>query len=67
MIKVANEITVYEENGTETKVPMPTLSVLSHWNRDSLVVLEIAGQKISVSARDLQAAIANAVNTVRHG
>lgn len=68
MIKVSNEITVYETNGTESSgLPMPTISVASHWNRDSLVVLGVAGQKVAVSARDLQAAIANAINTARHG
>lgn len=67
MIKVSNDVTIYEADGKETTVPMPTLAVASHWNRDSLVLLAFGGQTIAVSARDLQAAIANATNTVRHG
>jgi hypothetical protein len=66
MIKVSSEVTIYETNGKENSVPMPVLSVASHWNRDSLVILEIAGQKVTVSAKDLQAAITNATNTVRY-
>lgn len=66
MIKVANEITVYEVNGKKTDiVPTPTMAVLSHWNQNSLVVLDVAGTKVTVAARDLQAAIHNATNTAR--
>lgn len=64
MLKVINEITIYETNGKESSgLPLTTLLVVSHWLRDSLVVLEIAGQRVTVSARDLQAAIVNATNT----
>lgn len=68
MIKVSNEITIYEINGEKTTiVPMPMMSVLSHWNQDSLVVLDVADRKVTVSARDLRAAIDNATNVARHG
>lgn len=64
MIKVSNEVTIYEIDGTETKgIPMPTMNVHSHWNRDSLVVLEVAGQRVTVSAADLRMAIENATRT----
>ncbi len=67
MIKVRNEVTVYETNGRETSgCPLPAIAVESHWNRDSMVVLMVGGQKVTVSARDLQAAIANATNVSRH-
>lgn len=67
MIKVSNIVTVYEVDGKETTgIPMPTISVLSHWNRDSMVVLELAGQRVTVSAQDIRAAIDNATNVSRH-
>lgn len=63
MIKVRNEITVYEIDGKEQSgLAMPVLAVSSHWNRDSLVVLESDGIRLTVSARDLLVAIANATN-----
>lgn len=63
MIKVRNEVTIYEKEGKDaTGCPLPTIEVVSHWNRDSLVVLIIDGARVTVSARDLQAAIVNATN-----
>ena len=67
MIKVINEVSIHEIDGKETSVPTPVLTVLSHWNHDSLVVLHTDGKKITVSARELQAAITNATNVVRFG
>lgn len=67
MIKVSNEITIYEVDGKEQSVPMPAMAVLSHWNRPALVVLHVDGKKLTVSARDLQAAITNATNVASHG
>lgn len=66
MIKVANEITLYETDGKETSgCPLPIMIVRSHWNRNTLVVLEIAGERVTVCARDLLAAVANATNVSR--
>jgi len=62
MIKVQNMLLIYEADGQETKVPMPVLTVASHWNKSSLVVLEIDGDKWTVDAADLHAAIVNATN-----
>lgn len=62
MIKSSNEVDIYEVDGQESAVPVPRLLVSNHWNRDSLVVLEVHGKRLTVSARDLQAAIANATN-----
>lgn len=67
MVKVSNEVDIYEINGLESKAPLSTLLVKSHWNRSALIVLEVAGQKLTVAATDLQAAILNATNTARHG
>lgn len=66
MIKVINELDVVELNGIE--VPPGSegkITVLSHWLRDQLVVLEIEGKRYTLKARDLQAAITNATNTVK--
>lgn len=63
MIKVSNTITVYEVSGKDSAVVNgPTISVRSHWNRSSLVVLQVDDKELTVSASDLQAAIANATN-----
>ena len=64
MIKVTNEVNVYEVNGSEPKPgERPTVLVRSHWNRSNLVVLEIGDLRLAVTAADLQAAIRNATNT----
>lgn len=68
MIKVSNEVPVYEIDGTATSgIPQPTIGVGSHWNRDNFVVLTVDGKKITVCARDLKAAVDNSTNSVRHG
>lgn len=67
-IKVKSEVTVYEVNGTDTKgCPLPTIGVDSHWNRSQFVVLVVNGERVTVSAKDIAAAIANATNTARFG
>jgi len=66
VIKVSNEVTIYEVDGQATGgIPMPTMTVASHWNRDSLVVLHVNGKRVTVAARDLQAAVNNATNVNR--
>lgn len=67
MLKVSNEVTIYETDGKECKeCPLPTMRVSSHWNRDSMVVLEVGDQRVTVSARDIHAAIMNATNVARY-
>jgi hypothetical protein len=67
MIKVSNELTVYEEDGKDTAmIDGPKIRVLSHWNDPDRVVLVIGEKKLTVIARDLEAAITNATNTRRH-
>lgn len=63
-MKVTNEITVRELNGSENKEAKP-ITVKSHWNRCEFVVLEMHGVEVTVSARELEAAIKNATNTAR--
>lgn len=66
MIKVSDEVPVYEINDTEaTGLERPTISVQSHWNRDAFVVLVVDGKRYTVTARDLQAATNNATNSAR--
>lgn len=66
MIKVQNEVTVYEIDGTRTTIERPRVKLLSHWNDHDLVVMEMLdGKKYTFSAKDLMAAISNAQNTNR--
>jgi hypothetical protein len=63
MIKVKSEVKTYVDkySGQEEE----TITVESHGNIDSLVGLSIGGRVLYVQARDLEAAIKNATNTVR--
>ena len=67
MIKVYNEIKIYEVDEVELKsiTDVQPLIVKSHWNNSAVVVLEINGTKYTVVAKDLKAAIDNATNTAR--
>jgi len=66
VIKVSNDITVYEIDGKETSgVPLPKMSLVSHWNRAELIILIIDDKCVTVTARDLRAAIDNATNVNR--
>lgn len=67
MIKVNCTVPAYEVNGKEVEGigigNAPKIQVTSHWNRQTLVVLTIGDQSITLVASDLQAAIRNATNT----
>lgn len=56
-IKVTCEVQSYDD---PTKQSM---RVISHWNREEMVVLEFEGKEITVLARHLKAAIDNCTNT----
>jgi hypothetical protein len=69
MIKVTSEVSIVEVNGNERKPgdgKAAVLTVSSHWCYSSQIVLRIADDagvvEVTISARDLQAAIANATN-----
>ena len=67
MLKVETTVDVCERNDSEVRVgDNVSIRVLSHWNRSELVVLEVYGNRYTVNARELQAAVDNAVNTVRY-
>lgn len=66
MIKVQSEVPIYEINGEE--IPLnknKSLTICSHWNQESKVVLVIGRRRYTVVASDLQAAVANATNSRR--
>lgn len=67
MIEVTNNVKVYQEaNGKHELDQVPDLIVKSHWNRPEFVVLVLPDNThITVSAKDLAAAIKNATNTAR--
>jgi len=67
MIKVKNEVKVYEINGFEVP-PVGTqecLVVTSHWNEKQKVNIFFEGKRITVIANDLKTAIENATNINR--
>ena len=72
MIDVRQEIKLYEVDGEAvTVLDHPVLVVKSHWNQNTMVVLEIGtaeeGKKVcTVLAADLEAAIENATNINRY-
>lgn len=67
MIKVDSELKIYEIGGKdESPVGCKKLHIQSHWNRNELVCIEFPGfLPVTVSAKDLRAAIDNATNSGR--
>ena len=67
MIKVDSELKIHEIDGKdEPPVGCKKLHIHSHWNRNELVLIEFPGlAPVTVSARDLRAAIDNATNSGR--
>ena len=62
-MKVKNEITIYEVDDTEVPIGKHRLMyILSHWNRNTLVVIKIGKYTYTVSKSDLLNAIENATN-----
>lgn len=66
MIKVKNEIKVYEIDNKEVDWQKNSIQVLSHWNEDAKIVLVIDDKCYTVSANDLETAIKNATNVNRY-
>jgi len=67
MIKVQNEVDIYEIDGRQTEgLSPPKVLVKSHWNDNHWVRLCLEGtQAVTVNAADLIAAISNATNIHR--
>jgi ribosomal protein L22 len=62
-VKVENTIDVYETGQEMSPGKKETIKVLSHWNRDEMVVLQVGKKSVTVLARALENAIKNATNT----
>ena len=66
MIKVTNEVKIYEVDGGDVPAILgKSLVVESHWNNNERVNLCINAKVYTVIASDLKAAIENATNTRR--
>jgi hypothetical protein len=62
-MKVVNHIPIREINNKEVDFTANTLTIESHWNRPSLVVVRVNSDvSISVNADELKRAIENATN-----
>ena len=66
MIKVINEIEVFSNKDSHEPIHEPAIMILSHPSDDTMIVLMLAGKEYKVVAKDLQAAVTNAVNCARH-
>lgn len=67
MIKVTSEVRIYERDGKDYESGAPALAIVSHWSDRSRVTIVLPdGTKLTVIARDLEAAIKNATNTAKY-
>ena len=66
MIKVKNEIKVYEIDNKKVDWQKNSIQVVSHWNEENKIVLVIDEKSYTVSANDLVTAIKNAQNINRY-
>lgn len=66
MIKVKNEVKVYECNGKDTAcLDNALIGIESHWNDNNKIVLVACGERYTIVAEDLICAIKNATNINR--
>lgn len=67
LTSVVSKVKAYEQNGKDVVgLEYPHVHVEAHWNYPERVVLVWPnGEKLTVIAKDLNAAIANATNTNR--
>ena len=56
-VKVTCELQTYDDPAK------PNVRVHSHWNVNDRVVIEVNGEKVTVIAKDIIAAIQNCTNT----
>ncbi len=61
-IEVESKVNIYEKNGQQTKGHSETLIVKSDGTWSDRVILVYGDMRLTVVARDLQAAIVNATN-----
>lgn len=70
MIDVENKVQLYEKDGEKYSSigdGKEHLIVKNHWNDRDMVVLKLGKKRVTVSARDLEAAIKNSTNVNRYG
>ena len=60
-LKVTTEINTYEESAPKK------IKVLSHWNQNCFVLLDIDGVTVTIKGSDLIEAAKNCMNIRRHG
>ena len=65
MIDVKSEVKIHEINNEKVECFKHKLAVLSHWNEDDKIILQIEDKKYTINAYDLQKAIENATNINR--
>jgi len=66
MIKVKQEIEIYEINGEATPIhDAPQILISSHWNENIKVIITIEGKAYTVVGGDLIQATYNAMHTNR--
>ncbi len=64
MIEIKQEIQVYEIDGEDVGgVDGKTIGINGHWNNPRLVVIVVDGKEYTVSGRDMQVAMDNAMRT----
>lgn len=64
MIDVTNIVKIYEIDGVNTVIPIPAITISSHWNyHERINITTPSGEQYTVLSKDLLAAILNAGNT----
>lgn len=68
MIKVINTLRTYDKPSEipDTSSYPETITIESHWNNPKLVIININGNKVTVSLEDAKIALQNATNTNRY-
>jgi hypothetical protein len=65
MISICTEVPIYEIDGDENNDSEKILKIHNHWNDVNRIDVEFPGfDRITVLAKDMKAAIENAINTV---
>jgi hypothetical protein len=57
MVRVTCELQTYDEPAKHS------IRVHSHWNMNDRVVIEVNGEKVTIIAKDMIAAVQNCTNT----
>lgn len=65
MIKVINEVKVYNDHD-DHDAKEEKLHITNHASDDTMIVIVFDGVSFKVNAKDLEAAVSNAVNCARH-